>query len=150
MYYVTRVLRAWVSCRKEILSAPKLKHHASGCQTTHCHFLFFCFFLFLFLLLLGLSQSLHLHFSPHRGVPSTRSVIVKRQPAGTQAAPAPGCSSRTGTPVIFHPQILKLPPRTLHHPSVPSRPPTSAIWTEALQRARERTRRRTSKGQPRM
>ena len=112
------------------------------CQATHCHFSSF--------FLLGLSQSLHLRFSPHRGAPSTRSVTVRRQPAGTQAAPAPGCSSRTGIPVSLHPSILKPLPPTPHHPSVPSRPPASVIWTEALPCASERTRRRTSGGQPKM
>lgn len=101
-------------------------------------------------LLLGLSQSLHLQFSPHQGVPSIPSVTVKRQPAGTRAVPAPGCSSRTGTPVSLHPQTLKLPPQTLPRPCVPLRPPASVIWTEALQCARERTRRRMSTGQPGM
>lgn len=101
----------------------------------------------LLFLALGLSQSLHLQFSPHQGVPSTPSVIVKQQPAGTPAAPAPGCSSRTGTPVSLHLQTLRLPPQTLlHHPFVPSRPPASVIWTEALQCARERTRRRMCRG----
>lgn len=101
----------------------------------------------LLFLALGLSQSLHLQFSPHQGVPSTPSVIVKQQPAGTPAAPAPGCSSRTGTPVSLHLQTLRLPPQTLlHHPFVPSRPPASVIWTEALRCARERTRRRMCRG----
>ena len=92
----------------------------------------------------------HLRFSPHQGVPSTHSVTVRRQPAGTQAAPVPGCSSRTGITVSLHPSILKPPPPTPHHPSVPSRPPASVIWTEVLSCARERTRRRTSGGQPKM